>query len=157
MVIAMREKPPSRGRAALVLCGVIIAGVTVLGLTITPPPNPALADEIDRLFEQNPCVGDVDRWPSRYYVWVRPGWSNTEPRIDFLWLLTGPWLGSGTSKVDVRFYAGADTDFYPPGRHRLRADQDRMALDSSDMLFVAGTYDVKTRSVADWTCGPNIS
>lgn len=151
----MRGKPRAGKRTILLLGSVIIAVIMALGLTITPAPSPDVADEIDRLLEQDPCVGSAARWPSRYYVWERTEWSTREPRIDFLWLLSGPWLGSDTSRVHVRFYEKASPDMYLPGRHLLRADQEVMWLDSSNDKFAFGTYDVRTRKFVDLTCGPN--
>lgn len=151
----MRGKPRAGKRAALLLGGVLIAVIMALGLAITPAPSPDVADEIDRLLEQDPCGGSTARWPSRYYVWERPAWSTREPRIDFLWLLSGPWFGSDTSRVNVRFHENASPDMYLPGRHLLRADQEVMWLDSSNDKFVFGTYDVQTRKFIDLTCGPN--
>ena len=135
----MRGKLRAEKRAALLVGGVIIAGVMALSLTMTRPPSPEVADEIDRLLEQDPCVGSADRWPSRDYAWAMPAWSKkNEDAIHFLWLLSGPWLGSDTSRVTVSFHERASPDMYLPGRHLLRADQEVMWLDSSNDKFVFG-------------------
>ena len=151
----MRGELRAEKRAALLVGGVIISGVMALSLTMTRPPSPEVADEIDRLLEQDPCVGSSDRWPSRYYAWERPAWSKREAQNHFLWLLSGPWLGSDTSRVTVSFHERASPDMYLPSRHLLRADQEVMWLDSSNDLSVFGTYDVRTRKFINLTCGPN--
>lgn len=150
---AMRSKSRTGKRSALLACGVILAGLLFLGLAITPPPSPALADEIDRLLEQDPCVRSPDRWPARYYVWEKPSWAK-HPGRHIFWVLSGPWLGSDTSKVSVRFHERASAEMYTPGRHLLRADEEQLWLDSSNDMLVTGTYDIGSRKLISWTCGP---
>ena len=150
--------PPIKRKTkrSLILTGVLmIVGLLNLSLTTTRPPSPALADEIDRVLDQDPCIGAIERWPARYYAWRPTSWFRANDGRAFLWMLSGPWLGSDTSKVEVRLYQGAWEGDYPPGRHLLRADQDKLSLDSSNFTFAAGTYDVRTRKLSDWTCGPS--
>ncbi len=141
-------------RNELLAFGVILAGALFLSLTITRPPSPALADEIDRLLVQDPCVGSTDLWPSRYYTWGMPEWAN-KPYRNALWVLTGPWFGSDTSKVHIRFHERAHPEMYRPGRHLLRADQQDWWLDSSNDMSVWGTYEIETRRLTEFYCGPN--
>ncbi len=142
-------------RALIVTAALMIVGLLTLSLTTTRPPSRALADEIDRSLEQDPCIGSVERWPSRYYGWRPTSWFWANDIRGLLWMVSGPWLGSDTSKVSVRLYRGASSEDYPAGRHLLRADQDKLSLDSSKFLFASGTYDVRTRQVRGWTCGPS--
>lgn len=150
----MRRNPRTRKRSALLACGVILAGLLFLGLAITPPPSPAIADEIDRLLEQDPCVRSANQWPARYYVWEKPSWAKRGRHMSF-WILSGPWLGSDTSKVSVHFHEMASAAMYTPGRHLLRADQEELWLDDSNDRYVTGTYDIRTRKLISWTCEPN--
>jgi hypothetical protein len=71
------------------------------------------------------------------------------------WRLSGPWLGSDTSKVTVHFHERASTPIYTPGTHLLRADQEELLIDDSNDRFVTGTYDTETRKLLSWACGPN--
>ena len=133
----------------------IVAGVLFLSLTTTRPPSPALADEIDRLLEQDPCVASTDLWPSRYYIWGMPEWGRSQGFRGLLWALTGPWFGSDTSKVSIHFHERASAEAYRPGRHLLRADQQDWWLDSSNHMLVRGTYNIETRRLTEFYCGPN--
>lgn len=142
-------------KRTVIAVSTIVATAAILGLTTTRPPSPALADEIDRALERDPCVGSVERWPARYYGWKPTSWFRANDGRKVFWMLSGPWLGSDTSKVNVRLYQGASESIYPRGRHLLRADQDELRLDSSNFLFAAGTYDLRTRKLTDWTCGPS--
>ena len=151
----MRGNPRTTKRSALLACGAILAGLLFLGLSITPPPSPAIAGEIDRLLEQDPCVRSADQWPARYYVWERPSWAKRSGWHMLFWRLSGPWLGSDTSKVSVHFHETASAAMYTPGRHLLRADQEELWLDDSNDIFVTGTYDIGTRKLISWTCGSN--
>ncbi len=143
-------------KRSLILTGFLITvGLLTLSLTTTRPPSPALADEIDRSLEQLPCIGSIEQWPARYYAWRPTSWFWSNDIRGLLWMLSSPWLGSDTSKVSVRFYQGASRDDYPPGRHLLRADQDKLSLDSSKFLFASGIYDVRMRQMKGWACGPS--
>lgn len=150
----MCARPRRRKGRLLLASGIILTGLLILGLTITPRPTSALANEIDRLVEQDPCVGSVQNWDSRHYAWSAASWRND---WYLLWFLTAPWLGSDTSKVNIRFYQGPGAAHYPPGRHLLRADQDNFGLDDSNMLVVFGTYDVGARRMTHWVCGSNVN
>ena len=151
----MRNRPAMRqGRKAALFGGGLLALCAVcLGLTITKPPSFAMANEIDRVAENDPCIGDIETWPARYYAWAPKG---REPTLYPIWILTAPWIGSDPSRVRVRFYKSADPYEYPHGRHLLRADQDTFGLDDSSFLFAAGTYDVSGRRMMEWTCGPSV-
>jgi hypothetical protein len=150
----MRRNPLTWKRSALLACGAILAGFVFLGFSTTPPPSPALADEIDRSLEQNACVRSADQWPARYYVWEKPSWAKRNGG-QIVWLVAGPWLGSDTSKVSVSFHERASTPMYTPGRHLLRADQEDLWLDCSNDKYVSATYDVRNRKLSNWSCGPN--
>lgn len=151
----MRRNPRTPKRSALLACGGVVVGLLVVGLATTPPPSPAIADEIDRLLEQDPCVRSADQWPARYYVWERTSWRKRSGWHMFFWLLSGPWLGSDTSRVSVRFHETASESMYTPGRHLLRADQEELWLDDSNDMLVTATYDVGTRKLISRTCGSN--
>ena len=125
-----------------------------MALYRAPTPSASLANDIDQLLEQDPCVRSVDRWPSRFYVWEKPAWAKSQG-THLIWVLSGPWLGSDTSKVSVRFHEIAVPGVYPPGRSLLRADQDVLALDSSNNMLVLATYDVRTEKLTSLYCGPN--
>lgn len=146
----------SRMRSALIGGAALLAVLLVLSLTTMRPPSPALADEIDRVLDQDHCVGSVERWPARYYAWRPTPWFRSNDDRIFLWMLTSLWFGSDTSQVEVRLYQGADAEFYPPGRHFLRAGQTDALIDDSNFMFAAGTYDLRTRKLSDWTCGPSV-
>ncbi len=152
--MATRFSKPDRKRAALGACGAVLAGLFLLGLTTTAPPSSSLADEVDRALQQDPCIGPVDRWSARYYGWKRAAWVNSTGTY-LLWFAVGPWVGSDTSKVEVQFYQGASELDYPPGRHRLRADQVETFLDSSNFRYANGTYDLDSRKLIDGVCGSN--
>jgi hypothetical protein len=145
----------NKKRALIFTAALMIVGLLTLSLTTTRPPSRALADEIDRALEQDPCIGSVERWPSRYYGWRPTSWFWANDIRGLLWMVSGPWFGSDTSKVSVRLYQGASSEDYPAGRHLLRADQDKLSLDSSKFLFASGIYDVRTRQVRGWMCGPS--
>jgi hypothetical protein len=112
------------------------------------PPSVALADRIDRVLAREPCIGSVNAWTSRYYLWGRSFW--TYPAFGI------KWLGSDTSIVDFRFQKQAQMGYYPPaGRHRLRADQNPFGLDSSEQRYAWGSFNVRTGEVSDFDCGWN--
>lgn len=147
----MKRKSRAVKRSALLARFVSIAGLVFLWLTITPAPSPALADEIDQLLQQEPCIGPVDGWPSRLYVWEKASWDKNR---SLFWLLTGPWFGSDKSAVRVKFHEIALPGPYPPGRNLLRADQEELWLDNSNHRRVTATYDVRTRKLTSLRCDP---
>lgn len=144
----MKRKTRAVRRFALA-GGLGVAGVAVLWLTITPSPSPALADEIDGLMQQDPCVGSVDGWPSRFYVWEKVSWDKNR---SLFWHLTGPWFGSDRSVVRVKFHERALPGPYPAGRHLLRAEQEELWLDNSNHRRVTATYDVGKRMLTSLEC-----
>jgi hypothetical protein len=150
----MQSSKRDRKRAILGVCCAVLAGLLLLGLTTTAPPNSTVVEEVDRALQQDPCVGPVKRWSARYYAWKRAKWVNSTGTY-LLWRAVGPWVGSDTSSVEVQFYQGASEMDYPPGRHMLRADQVETFLDSSNFRYVSGTYDVTGQRLIDGVCGSN--
>lgn len=151
----VRSDRTSPRRTALVAGGGALVILLGLGLAITPPPSHELADEIDRLVEQDPCIADVDEWDSRSYSWAASPPDGRSVQYP-LWPLSAPWIGSDRSFVDLHFHQGAYASFYPAGRNRLRADQVMFVIDDSNTNVASGTYDVEARRLIDWSCGPNI-
>lgn len=153
--VVRSRRRPSR-RVALAAGGAALLILLGFGLAITPPPSNALADEIDQLIEQDPCIADVDQWDSRAYSWAASPRDGRSIHNYPLWELSAPWVGSDRSFVDLHLHQGSQASFYPPGRHRLRADQVMFVLDDTNTNVAFGTYDVRARQLVDWSCGPNI-
>ena len=129
------------------VAGAGLAAAALAIVTIQKPPSAALADRIDHLLESDPCVGQVESWPSRDYSWGQTDFTHA-PGV---WR----WFGSDTSTVDIRFYRGQpNPETYPPGR-QLQTARQILTYDDSDSWFVFATYDVAENRLNELRCGPN--
>lgn len=145
----MKKGSGHRAVIAVITFGLIAAGWFLLETRVAAPPSPALADEIDRILVRQPCVGPIEDWTSREYVWRSNRWSRMR-------LLGHRWLGSDTSVVHVDFHRGGDPRAFKPGRHLLRPDQRQMIFSSDpDLYTVFADYDVRAKRLTEFHCGPN--
>lgn len=131
----------------LLACGLVGACLVFVNPRPVEGPSPALADEIDRLLTQDPCVGSIENWTSREYTWRR----NSQT-----WGPLGRWFGSDKSVVQFALFQRGSPEAFPPGRHLRRAGEVGVTFSSDpDLLLVFGEYDVEAGRLTEFHCGSN--
>lgn len=142
---AMARRGSNRAVLGLLAWGLIAACLLLVNPRSTEGPSPALADEIDRLLTQNPCVGPIEDWTSRQYTWRRNSWT---------WGPLGRWLGSDKSVVHVALFQRGSPKAFEPGRHLRRAGEVENVYSSDpDLLVVSADYHVETGRLTEFYCG----